>query len=118
VRKTKFPFADQNLVAQEIRKLEAVADPGELSTFQMVEQFVSRAQSIRWTAIGSASRELLSSIEDTLSLIADLTVVPELVLSSRVFDAADLEPGGDPGDLAPGRKEVLQSHRRHGSHRS
>ena len=58
----------------ELRQLEPAADSGEVSNAELVEQFTVLAQAIDWSTIGcdEAARGFLTSIEETLSFIADL----------------------------------------------
>ena len=61
-------------IASELKQLEPVAESEEVSNAELVEQFTVLAQAIDWSSIGSdvTAREMLTSIEETLSFIADL----------------------------------------------
>lgn len=58
----------------ELSQLEPAEDSGEVSNAELVEQFAVLAQAIDWSTIGcdKAARGFLTSIEETLSFIADL----------------------------------------------
>ena len=61
-------------IASELKQLEPVAESEEVSNAELVEQFTVLAQAIDWSSIGSdvTARGMLTSIEETLSFIADL----------------------------------------------
>lgn len=58
----------------ELTKREPALDSGQVSNAELVEQFTVLAQAIDWSTIGcdEAARGFLTSIEETLSFIADL----------------------------------------------
>ena len=63
---------DNNALLRQVHELEAVEDCVELTTDEMIAQFVQLAQSINWSAIDkeTSSYQLLSSIQETLGFIA------------------------------------------------
>jgi hypothetical protein len=66
--------SDNSALLRQVQELEAVEDCGELTTDEMIAQFVQLTQAINWSAIEkeSSSCELLSSIYETLGFIAGL----------------------------------------------
>ncbi len=65
---------DQYPLQQQLGQLEPAVDTYQLSTDEMLDQFVLLAQSINWSAVGThtEARQLLASIGPTLSFISDL----------------------------------------------
>ena len=65
---------DQKPLDQQLGQLEPAVDTYQLSTDEMLDQFVLLAQSINWSAVGThtEARQLLTSIGPTLSFISDL----------------------------------------------
>ena len=69
---------DETTPVRQIHELEAFDDCNEMTTDEMIEQFILLAQSINWAAVGtdSSSCQRLSSIQDTLSFVAGLANEP------------------------------------------
>jgi hypothetical protein len=67
--------SDDNTLLQQVNGLEAVEDCREMTTDELIAQFVQLAQSINWSAIGkeTSSFQLLLPIQETLGFIAEMT---------------------------------------------
>jgi hypothetical protein len=61
-------------VNPQLTQLQPTIESGDISNAELVEQFTALAQAIDWSSIGcdAAARGLLSSVEETLSFVADL----------------------------------------------
>jgi hypothetical protein len=72
--KRQHESSDESSLVDEVGQLTAAVDPSDLSTDEMVNQFVLLAQSINWSAVGTHTdaRQLLNSIGPTLNIISGL----------------------------------------------
>jgi len=66
--------SDESSLVDEVGQLKTAVDTCDLSTDEMLNQFVLLAQSINWSALGTHTdaRQLLNSIGPTLNIISGL----------------------------------------------